>query len=129
MPRVSSTTSPGYKYLLPSKPLPRISYGELLRIGYTILIFVFSLLLIGLGLRLIFALLIIDNVFARGLTIFTEPFVSPFTHKFPDSHEMLQASTASAFTIYFVLHSIASFIAKIVSRDQRLSNQHPSQDS
>ncbi|CAN5434305.1 hypothetical protein BH10PAT3_BH10PAT3_1830 [soil metagenome] len=81
-------------------------------IVYTVFAFAAALLLIALGLRIMFALLVIDNVFARGLSVMTTPFVAPFAKFFPDTHEMVQISTASAFTAYYLAYWAVSLASR-----------------
>ena len=116
MTQLSTETS--YKYLTPTQPLIKPNRREFAAVTYTVITFIISLILIGLGMRLLFAFFVMDNAFTRGITIFTEPFIAPFTRKFPDSHEMLQISTASAFTGYYIFYGIMLLVSKVFSRQK-----------
>jgi len=83
---------------------------------FTVATFIITLILIGLGMRILFALFVINDVFARGITIFTEPFISPFNRILHDSHEMLQVSTSLAFTFYYAMYGVTSFVLKLISK-------------
>lgn len=84
--------------------------------AYNIFAFSTAVLLIGLGLRIIFALLVVTHPFARGLTVYTDPFVTPYTKIFHDSHGMVQPATALAFSTYYVLYWLVSMSHRLYRR-------------
>jgi hypothetical protein len=96
------------KTLSLNQTLPKVNHTEIVKIAYSVFAFVSALLLIGLGLRVVMALLFVSGPFARGLTIFTDPFVLPFDHIFNDAHSMVQASTSAAFTSFYFFYLIVS---------------------
>lgn len=96
--------------------VPKINHRDTVENIYTVFAFASATLLIGLGLRIVFALLFVGGPFARGLTIFTDPFVTPFNNIFKDSHTMLQLSTGATFTAYYLSYSIISLSSRLVRR-------------
>jgi len=86
----------------------KINPRDLIFTAYSVFTFSVSLILIGLALRMVFALFMIEGAFVRGLTVFTNPFVSPFAGAFPDFTHILQTSTGAAFTFYYGLYWIVA---------------------
>ncbi len=115
-----ASTPTGYQILNPARPTFRASKRDYLDTAYTIFAFTAALLLICLALRLILSLFVITGPIASGLTAVTAAPVAPFARIFPDAHEMVQVSTASAFTAYYFVYGLVAGVSRFVSR-QRLT--------
>lgn len=116
MSQTYSSTGNNLKLLPSSTTLPEVTAYDFTEIAYTVFAYTSALLLIGLALRIIFALLVVTNAFTRGITIFTDPFVLPFTRFFNDAHTMVQVSTGAAFTAYYLLYWIISLSSRLIRR-------------
>ena len=103
-----------YKLLPASTTRRRYSHKEWSQAAYTIFAFTITVLLICLGLRIILSLFVITGTIPNGLTIVTDPAVLPFTRVFDDAHEMLQGSTALAFTAYYGIYHVISILSRFV---------------
>ncbi|MDB5183054.1 MAG: hypothetical protein JWO47_838 [Candidatus Saccharibacteria bacterium] len=104
--------------------IPKINHFDLAERAYTIFAFASATLLIGLALRIIFALLFVGGPLSRGITIFTDPFVSPFNNIFKDSHTMVQMSTGATFSAYYLFYTLISYASHFVrSGVQEIDNQ------
>lgn len=112
-----------YQQLAQPRTIQKLNHRQVTEIIYNIFIFIITLLLIGLAMRILFALLLMDSAFSRGVTIFTEPFIMPFNTTFRDSHEMVQISTAAAFTSYYFIYAFVSITSKLFNRNQRIASK------
>lgn len=97
-----------YKLLPVLTTRRRYSREERAEVTYAIFAFTIAVLLICLGLRVILSLFVITGTIPNGLVVITDPAVLPFTRVFDDAHEMLQGSTALAFTTYYGAYYIIS---------------------
>ena len=104
-----------YKYLH-TTPVARhsCSRAEAIETAYTVFAFIMAVLLICLGLRIILALLVVTGPIAHGLTVISDPAVAPFTKVFNDAHQMIQASTALAFTAYYTSYSFVAMLSRLL---------------
>lgn len=74
---------------------------------YTAFAVGFAIALICMALRLIFALLLVDGSVENAVVAITNPLIAPFTDVFNDGKGMIQISTMTAFTVYYLLYGVA----------------------
>ena len=116
MAQTYSSTGNDLKLLPATTLLPKVNKYYFAETFYTVFAFSSAVILIGLGLRMIFALFVITGAFSKGLTIFTDPLVMPFTRIFNDAHTMVQASTAATFTAYYFVYWIIALVSRFLRR-------------
>jgi len=98
--------------------ISKLNSHDIAEKSYTVFACSSALLLIGLGLRVVLALLFVGGPFAHALTIVTDPFVTPFDLIFKDSHTMIQMSTGAAFTAYYLFYSMISLSSHFVRHSE-----------
>jgi len=116
MPHVA--TSSTYQQLR-LKDFEKVKTRDYKHLAFTVISFILAAITIGLAIRLIGSLFLMTDVFSRGVTVLTEPAVQPFNNIFHDAHEMLQISTAAAFSAYYVFFGVLRIVARRLLRLNR----------
>ena len=122
MAQTFSSTGNNLKLIPSTTYVPKVNKYDFTETAYTVFAFSSAVLLIGLGLRMLLALLVVSGAFTKGLTIFTDPFVMPFTRVFNDAHTMVQASTAAAFTTFYLTYWAIALISRFIRRTNENRN-------
>lgn len=99
----------GYK-LLPAqqRTIQPIDTQAAIEHIYTVFAVSFAILLICLAVRILFALLIVQGPLSQAINTITAPVIAPFSDVFHDSNTMVQISTMTAFTTYYLIYGVTS---------------------
>ncbi len=101
--------TPSYK-LLPARTKTSVplNTAAVMEHVYTVFAVSFAFVLICMALKMVFALFLINGPFVQAISTFTAPLIAPFSDIFHDGQSMIQISTMSAFTTYYLIYGVVS---------------------